>query len=301
MSSTVDHVRDLAEFVTASPSSFHAATEGARRLSAAGFRAQDEAAEWDCSVGGHYLVRDGALVAWRIPEGAGPLSSFRVVGSHTDSPTFKLKPHPDIGGYGWQQLGVEVYGGPLLNSWLDRELGLAGRLFLRDGESRLVRTGPLLRIPQLAVHLDRGVNDEGVKLNKQQHTAPVWSVGHPELSVLDELADTVGARGRDVLGYDVVVFDTTPPQVFGPRQEFFASGRLDNLSSVHASLSALLAAGDAEHIAVLAAFDHEEIGSGSRSGAAGPILSDVLTRIAHGLGASVDQQHRALAKSCCLS
>ena len=301
MSSPVDHVRDLGDFVTASPSSFHAAAEGARRLSAAGFAPQDETGEWDSCVGGHFLVRDGALVAWRIPEGAGPLSGFRVVGSHTDSPTFKLKPHPDLGGYGWQQLGVEVYGGPLLNSWLDRELGLAGRLFLRNGESRLVRTEPLLRIPQLAVHLDRGVNDEGVKLNKQQHTAPVWSVGHPELSILDELAERAGARGRDVLGYDIVAFDTAAPAVFGPRQEFFASGRLDNLSSVHASLAALLASRDGDHITVLAAFDHEEIGSGSRSGAAGPILADVLTRIAHGLGASVDQRHRALARSCCLS
>jgi hypothetical protein len=164
MPSALDHVRDLADFVAASPSSFHAVAEGARRLSAAGFVAQDETEEWNSSPGGHYLVRDGALVAWRIPEGAGPLSAFRVVGSHTDSPTFKLKPRPDTGGYGWQQLGVEVYGGALLNSWLDRELGLAGRVFLRNGDSTLLTTGPLLRIPQLAVHLDRGVNEEGLKL-----------------------------------------------------------------------------------------------------------------------------------------
>src|SRR3954451_23304419 len=121
----LEHIDDLGAFVQASPSSFHAAAEGARRLAAAGFADQDEAGEWDATPGGHFLVRDGALLAWRIPDGAGPTTAFRVVGAHTDSPTFKLKPRPDLGAYGWQQLGVEVYGGPLLNSWLDRELGLA--------------------------------------------------------------------------------------------------------------------------------------------------------------------------------
>jgi aspartyl aminopeptidase len=301
MSSALDHVRDLGAFVAASPSSFHAAAEGARRLNAAGFVSQDESAPWDPSPGGHYLVRDGALVAWHVPDGAGPTTGFRVVGSHTDSPTFKLKPRPDLGAYGWQQLGVEVYGGPLLNSWLDRELGLAGRLFLRNQETRLVRTEAIMRIPQLAVHLDRGVNDEGLKLHKQQHTAPIWSVGHPELSILEHLAEQVGARPGEIHGYDVVAFDTASPAVFGPRQEFLASGRLDNLTSVHASLTALIEHQGGDFISVLAAFDHEEIGSGSRSGAAGPILADVLTRIAYSLGASVDEQHRALARSYCLS
>ncbi len=174
-----EHIADLAAFVRASPSSYHAAAEGARRLVAAGFVEQDEAQPWDSSPGGHHLVRDGALIAWRVPEGAGPTTAFRVLGAHTDSPTFKLKPRPDVGGWGWQQLGVEVYGGPLLNSWLDRELGLAGRVALSDGSVRLLQTGPIMRIPQLAVHLDRAVNDEGLRLDKQQHTAPVWSVGPP--------------------------------------------------------------------------------------------------------------------------
>ena len=301
MSSALDHVRDLGDFVVASPSSFHAAAEGARRLAAAGFVAQDETQEWDASPGGHFVVRDGALVAWRVPRDAGPMTGFRIVGAHTDSPTFKLKPNSDIGAYGWQQLGVEIYGGPLLNSWLDRELGLAGRLVLGDGDTHLVRSDAILRIPQLAIHLDRGVNDEGLQLNKQQHTAPVWSVGHPELSILDYLAELVGSSGRDVQGYDVVVYDTAAPAVFGPHQQFFAAGRLDNLSSVHAGLAALISATPGRHIQVLAAFDHEEVGSGSRSGASGPLLADVLSRISSALGASIDQWHRALAQSCCLS
>ncbi len=295
------HVADLGAFIQASPSSYHAAAEGARRLAAAGYVAQDEAEAWDASPGGHYVVRDGSLLAWRIPEGAGPRTAFRILGAHTDSPSFRLKPRPDLGGYGWQQLGVEVYGGPLLNSWLDRELGLAGRMALSDGSVRLLRTGAILRIPQLAVHLDRGVNDEGLRLDKQQHTAPVWSVGHRGASILDHLGEVGGCTGSEIDGFDLFAYDTATATVFGPHEEFFASGRLDNLVSVHAGLTALLASPGSEHIELVAAFDHEEVGSGSRSGAAGPVLADILTRTQTALGASVDEQHRALARSVCLS
>lgn len=301
MPSALEHVNDLGAFVAASPSSFHAAAEGARRLAEAGFQRQDETEPWVSTAGGHYVVRDGALIAWRIPEGANAGAAFNVVGSHTDSPSFKLKPSPSVGNFGWQQVGVEVYGGPLLNSWLDRELGLAGRLALRDGSLKLVKTGPIMRIPQLAVHLDRAVNEEGVKLDRQQHTAPVWSIGRPESSVLDHLAGVAGINSEDVLGYDVVAFDTAAPAVFGPNQEFFASGRLDNLSSVHASVAALLAAEATSDIQVIAAFDHEEVGSGSRSGASGPILETILGRIATALGATPDRQQQMFARSFCIS
>jgi aspartyl aminopeptidase len=297
----LEHIDDLGAFVQASPSSFHAAAEGARRLAAAGFAAQDEAAAWDAGPGGHFLVRDGALLAWRIPDGAGPTTAFRIVGAHTDSPTFKLKPRPDLGAYGWQQLGVEVYGGPLLNSWLDRELGLAGRLVMTDGSVQLLRTEAIMRIPQLAIHLDRAVNEDGVRLDKQQHTAPVWSVGHRGLSVLEHLADVAGCAPSEIDGYDLVAFDTAPPTVFGPHDEFFAAGRLDNLSSVHAALTALITSPGGPHIELVAAFDHEEVGSGSRSGAAGPILADMLTRTLTALGAGTDERHRSMARSSCLS
>ena len=300
----VAHAADLAAFVQASPTSFHAAAEGARRLAAAGFVEQDEAEAWDASPGGHYLVRDGALVAWRVPQGAGPLTPFRVVGSHTDSPTFQLKPRPDLSAYGWHQLGWEVYGGPLLNSWLDRELGLAGRLVLRDGRTELVRTGPVVRIPQLAIHLDRAIGETGLKLDRQHHTAPVWGVGVPGPGVLAHVAALVDADERDVAGYDLLAFDTAAPAVFGPAGEFFASARLDNLASVHASLVALVAADQgsaSDEIAVLAAFDHEELGSATRTGASGPLLADVLTRTGVALGAGTDEQHRAWSRSFCVS
>ena len=301
LESSAAHAQDLIDYVASSPTSFHAAAEAGRRLSAAGFTRQDEAAEWDPSPGARFLIRDGSLLAWRIPVGASSTTGFRIVGAHTDSPTFKLKPRPDFTSAGWQQLGVEVYGGPLLNSWLDRELGLAGRLVTRDREVRLVRTEAIMRLPQLAVHLDRSVNEDGVKLDRQAHLSPIWGLGDPSAEILDHLAELAGVESADVLGYDIVAFDTASGAVFGSRDEFLACGRLDNLSSVHAGLQALEQAPEGDHIEVLAAFDHEEIGSSSRSGAAGPILADTLTRIGAGLGARPEEHHRALATSICLS
>jgi aspartyl aminopeptidase len=301
MSAALDHVSDLAAFIEASPSSHHAAAEAARRLAAAGFLEQDESAEWNSEPGGHYVLRDGALIAWRIPDVARSFLPFRILGSHTDSTGFTLKPRPDSGGYGWQQLGVEIYGAPLLNSWLDRELGLAGRLVLNDGSTVLMRTGAIMRIPQLAIHLDRSVNDDGLKLDKQLHTAPVWSVSHQGIRVLDHVAQAAGCSADEIDGYDLRTYDTAGPAIFGPHQEFFASARLDNLSSMHASIVALISADHDAAISMVAAFDHEELGSASRSGASGPLLADVLTRISAGLGATVDEQHRSLAQSVCLS
>jgi aspartyl aminopeptidase len=303
------HTEDLGAFVTASPSSFHAAAEIARRAEAAGFARLDEAAAWEVVPGGRYVVvRDGSAVAFAVPAAAGATTPFAIVGAHTDSPGFKLKPHPTTGAAGFAQAGVEVYGGPLLNSWLDRELELAGRVVTADGAAHLVRTGPFLRIPQLAIHLDRSVND-GLALDKQRHTQPVWGLdaglgdGADLLAVLAATADDGAGVDRDqVLGYDVVVADTQEPRAFGADRALWASGRLDNLLSTHAAVTALLAlaadgAPAAGAIATVAAFDHEEIGSESRSGAAGPFLEDVLLRVSAALGASAEDRARAIAAS----
>ena len=153
----LSHIDGLASFITASPSSFHAARAAADLLVAAGFTELAEADEVSAEPGGYVLVRDGSVLAWRIPERLSA-PSFRIIGAHTDSPGFVLKPHPTSHFLGWQQAGMEVYGGPLPNSWLDRDFGLAGRLVTAGGEVRLVATGPLLRIPQVAPHLDRSVH-----------------------------------------------------------------------------------------------------------------------------------------------
>jgi len=304
MDATLAYIDDFARFITASPSSYHAAAEVARRLEAGGFTRLSESDAWSGAAGGHFVLRDGAVIAWVQPAGAGPTTPFRVLGAHTDSPGFKLKPKPTIGSHGWLQAGVEVYGGPLLNSWLDRELEFAGRLVTRDGAEHLVRTGPFLRIPQLAVHLDREVNN-GLVLDRQRHMTPIFGVGEPaDADLVAHLAALAGVPAADVAGYDILTADTQPPAMFGQDGSLFAAGRMDNLSSVHAGLCALIdaAAGRATgSISVLAAFDHEELGSMSRSGASGPLLDDVLTRIASGLGASVPERLRAYAESWCLS
>ena len=308
MDATPDYITDFTAFLQASPSSYHAAAEVARRLDAAGFTRLSESDNWIDAAERCYVVRDGAVIAWSRPANVGPTSAspttpFRILGAHTDSPGFKLKPKPTIGAHGWLQAGVEVYGGPLQNSWLDRELELAGRLVTRDGDEHLVRTGPFLRIPQLAVHLDREVNN-GLTLDKQRHLTPVFGVGKPsEADLLAHLAGLAGLRAADVAGYDILAADTQPPATFGLDQKLFAGGRLDNLTSVYAGLRALIAT--SEHttgpISVLAAFDHEELGSQSRSGASGPLLDDILTRIGAGLGASVSERLQAYAESWCLS
>ncbi|WP_309066713.1 M18 family aminopeptidase [Microbacterium sp.] len=306
-SAPLAHASDLADFVAASPSSYHAAEEVARRLEHAGFTRLDETAAWPQQPGGRFVVlRDGAAIAWAVPTDAVPTTPVHVLGAHTDSPGFKLKPRPTTGAKGWLQAAVEVYGGPLLNSWLDRELRLAGRLALADGRVVLAATGPLLRLPQLAIHLDRGVND-GLALDKQTGTQPVWGLGDPESAdLLAELAAEAAVDPAEIRGFDVVVADAARGAVFGKDGAFFASGRLDDLASVHAGVGALIeattrrGAGGAV-IPMLAAFDHEELGSESRSGAAGPFLEDVLERVYDGLGADASDRRRAYASSWCLS
>ncbi|WP_165070373.1 M18 family aminopeptidase [Marisediminicola senii] len=312
------HLADLAAYVAASPSSFHAAAEAARRLSAAGFTGLAESDSWTPGAGRFFVVRDGAVIAWIVPEGAVPTTPFRIVGAHTDSPGFKLKPKPTTATRGWIQAGVEVYGGPLFNSWLDRELELAGRLVFADGSVELVRTGPMLRFPQLAVHLDRGVNSEGLTLDPQRHLNPVLGVGSlADADVVGLLAALASRRGSDVAGYDVSIADTQPSAAFGLDGALFASARLDNLSSTHSGLAAIIAlagadtetsevtagvdaaAGPTAPIAVFAAFDHEEVGSATRSGASGPFLEQVLSRIKGDI--SSDDYARALAGSWCMS
>lgn len=300
------YISDFADFIRESPSSYHAAAAVAARLESAGFERLDESDEWPIGPGRRVVVRDGAVIAWVQPESAIASTPYRILGAHTDSPSFKLKPRPTSEAAGLLRAGVEIYGGPLLNSWLDRELEVAGRVVTRDGAQHLVRTGPMLRIPQLAIHLDRGVND-GLKLDKQLHTQPIWGAvsDGPGADLLARFADS-GVSVDDIAGWDLLLADTQPPARFGLENALFAAGRMDNLSSVYAGLVALLAASapDSEsspHVSVLAAFDHEELGSESRSGASGPFLEDVLARVAAGLGADPTDRRRAFADSWLLS
>lgn len=296
-----DYIDGISRFIEASPSSYHAVDAAARLLVRAGFREVDERTSWERTEAGagRLVRRDGALIAWIAGEGVGPTSPVRLVGTHSDSPTFKLKPGPGHSAEGWAQAGVEVYGGPLINSWLDRDLCLAGRLVTRDGAEHLARTSAVARIPQLAIHLDRSSNT-ALELDKQRHTQPILGIG--EVDPVELLASAAGVDRDAVVGWDVFLADTQAPARIGAAAELLASGRLDNLSSVYAGLVALAAATPApDTIAILAVFDHEELGSESRSGAAGPFLEEVLERIQTGLGATTEDAARARAVSWCIS
>ncbi|MER0246035.1 M18 family aminopeptidase [Streptomyces sp. HSW2009] len=300
------HTDDLISFLGASPSPYHAVANAAARLEKAGFRQVAETDAWDGASGGKYVLRGGAIVAWYVPEGATAATPFRIVGAHTDSPNLRVKPVPDTGSYGWRQVAVEIYGGTLLNTWLDRDLGLSGRLTLRGGEQRLVHVDrPLLRVPQLAVHLDRSVNIDGLKLDKQRHLTPLWGIGGVrEGDLIDFVAGEAGVAAAEVTGWDLMVHSVEPPAYLGRDRELLAGPRLDNLLSVHAETAALAAVAtraDLPYVPVFAAFDHEENGSQSDTGADGPLLGTVLERSVFARGGGYEDRARAFAGTVCFS
>lgn len=309
---------DFLDFIAASPSSYHAATEVGRRLLAAGFREQDETSDWDAHPGGHFVIRGGAIAAWWVPQATATSSSgFRIIGAHTDSPGFKLKPRGELSFERWQQAPVEIYGGPLLHTWFDRELEMAGRVVLADGSAHLVRTGPWLRLPSLAIHLNRNANAE-LTLDPERHVQPIFGASARPGGFLTLLAEELTRTGEaparsPIVSHDLITCDTQRGAAFGAGRELLAAPRLDNLTSVYAGMQALLGfaggTGERTHaddagggdIAVLAAFDHEEVGSGTTTGASGPLLEDVLSRTAWALGADAERAKQMYARSSCVS
>ncbi len=278
---------DLRAFVDASPSPFHAVAEMCRRLGAAGFTALDERDRWTLAPGDQrFVVRDGgSVVAFRVGTAPTADAGIRLVGTHTDSPTFKLRPRHDLRRGAFALLGMETYGGLLAHTWLDRELTVAGRLALRDAEPVLVRLpGGPIRLPSLAIHLDRSVR-EGLVLDPQHHLVPVWGSGSDDdPTLLESLADLAGVAAQDVLGHDLVLADSQPAAATGVDGSWVAAPRLDNLGSCHSATLALLAAAPAAHTQLIVGNDHEEVGSGSAEGAKGSFLEDVLRRIVAATG-----------------
>lgn len=300
----VEEVADgLTAYLDASPSPFHAVRAAADLLAPAGFTELAEKDPWPEQPGRYLTVRGGSLIAWSTEAAAGPATPFRVVGAHTDSPNLRIKPQPDAVHAGWQTLGVEVYGGPLLNSWLDRDLGLSGRVAVAtaDGvESRLFRVDePILRVSQLAIHLDRSVNSEGLKLNPQQHLAPHWGLGTEPADFRAFLGETLGVPADSVLAWDAMTHDLTPARRIGRDRDLLASARLDNQATCYAGIRALLDAVEQEAsspaVPVLVLFDHEEVGSTSERGAQSTFLPAVLERIVLAAGGTRDDYLRALA------
>jgi aspartyl aminopeptidase len=295
---------DLRAFVDASPTPFHAVAEITRRLRDGGFSGLDETERWSLQPGDQrYVVRDGgSVVAFRVGSAPLPEAGIRLVGTHTDSPTFKVRPRYEVRRAGYRLIGVEPYGGVLAHTWLDRELTIAGRLAVRAGDGVAMRLvvlpGGPVRLPSLAIHLDRGVRD-GLKLDPQTQLVPVWGRDvASEPSLVAALAEAAGVAADDVLGHDLVLADTQPSAATGADGSWVAAPRLDNLGSCHSATLALLAADAAPHTQLFVANDHEEVGSSSAEGASGSFLEDVVARLVAATGGSDPQDlHVTVARS----
>jgi aspartyl aminopeptidase len=302
-----------------SPTPYHAVRRAVGLLEAAGFGAVDETRPLPTEPGNRYLVRDGSLIAWRQPVN---LDGFVVVGAHTDSPNLRVRTRPDTESGGFAQVGMEIYGGVLLNSWLDRDLGLAGRIALDDGDGGVSQVlwsddRPLLRIPQLAIHLDREIRERGLQLDPQKHLVPLWAVGEATPGeVKAHVAAGLDVEPERILAWDLMAFDVQAPAVFGRDGDLFASARIDNLLSAFCGVRALIdlvqegddgsaerngSEGAGRRAPVLVLYDHEEIGSESATGAAGVLLSSTLERIAASTGRDRDGFLAALARSLVVS
>jgi len=294
------YVEALAAFLDACPSPSHVVAAAEATLVSNGFTAGSytETDQGIFGVSKGALHRDGALIAWNWPEHSSVSDGALIVGAHTDSPCLRRKPHQGAAAFGFAQLEVEIYGGVLLNSWLDRDLGLGGTVHTASGETVLFTSyEAVARVPQLAIHLDRDVNEKGVVLHRQMHMRPIW--GSASGQFLDWLAEQSNLDSRDIVGHDLRLFDAQPAALIGHDQRFLASGRLDNQVSCWAALSAMIDVTPSRPF-VIALFDHEEVGSESTTGAGGPMLEVVLDELlrARGLLDSRFDFHR---KSLCVS
>jgi len=311
-----DVVSDLLAFIDRSPTPYHAVAETQRRLEVVGYRGLAEGEVWDLSPGDcRYIVRgDGSLLAFQVGSESPAAAGFHVIGAHTDSPNLRLKPLADVSAHGYRQLAVEPYGGVLLHTWLDRDLSLAGRVTLRGdaipGTVLIDFRRPLLRIPNLAIHLQRELRTEGLKLNPQSHLIPV--AGMEDAPAFAELLagelraqKNAEVEANDVLAFELMTYDIQPSAVTGARGEFISAPRLDNLASCHAAITALTRAAAASlprFTRGVVLYDHEEVGSRSAQGAAGSLLAETLERVVAAFkGGEPQGLARALANSFLIS
>ncbi len=308
---TRQQAQDLLDFIDASPSPWHAVATCEQRLQAAGFARLDETERWTLQAGDkRYVVRgDAAIIAFVVGSAALAESGLRIIGAHTDSPGLRIKPRPAEEVGGMVRLGVEVYGAPILATFADRDLSLAGRVHVRtpDGfATRLVRfADPLLRLPNLAIHMNREVNESGLKFNKQSELPLLLGVAEEGVKAdarfRQPIAAALGVEPGDLLTWELNAYDTQKGSLWGADREFIADSQLDNLASCHAALNALLATDRPVATCLCALFDHEEVGSESAAGAGGSFIADVLARLAGNAGLDGEDQRRMVARSFFIS
>lgn len=306
------YIKDLVDFMNKSVCNFWAVKTISEILEANGFSQLNPADAWTLKAGDRrYVVKNhSAILAFVVGEG-GAADGFKIISAHSDSPGFRIKPDPEmVSDGGILKLNTEVYGGPILYTWFDRPLSIAGRVMLRSKDvlnpvTKLVKIGrPLLTIPHLAIHFNRSVN-EGNKLSKQKDMLPVIgridSMIEREGYVLRLVANELGVNEEDILDCDLLLYDTTPACLVGVNDEFITSGRLDDLGMAHAAMTALLESGEGSMTRVMAIFDNEETGSGTKQGAASPVLANILRRIVACQGGGEEDFLRAVARSFMVS
>ncbi|MEE1113700.1 MAG: M18 family aminopeptidase [Eubacterium sp.] len=307
--------KEMLFFIEASPSCYQAAANIIEKLEEQNYTFLPENSEWKLEEGGaYYTERNGSsVIAFRIPDGEA--SSFRIMASHSDSPTFKIKPEPEMKTAGaYVRLNIEKYGGMLCNTWFDRPLGIAGRVIVREEDGTLAAKNVFLdedicMIPSLAIHMDRTQN-ENHAVNVQNDMPPIFGDEEAEGAFLKRIAEAADAEEEQILGCDIFLVNRQKGTFVGVNHEYIASPRLDDLECAYTTLAGFLESGSVEmsdefpaaaSIPVLAVFDNEEVGSLTRQGADSTFLEDVLERIAEGLSWSRGRYHAAVADSFMIS
>lgn len=313
MTKELQLAEELIDFIYESPTAFHAVESVKKMLSPLGFKELKEEEKWNLVKGGKYYItkNESAIFAFVIGEGEIEEDGFKIIGAHTDSPTFRVKPLPEMIAEGnYVKLNTEVYGGPILSTWMDRPLALAGRVTLRSEnilypEIRLVNIKrPILIIPNLAIHMNRNVNS-GVELNGQKDMLPLLTLVNETLEknkyLLNTLAAELSVNTEDILDFDLFLYEYEKGNIIGLNNEFISSSRLDDLAMVHAGIKALTNSALGKATNITACFDNEEVGSSTKQGADSEVLASILERICLCLGKSREDFYRAVAKSFMIS
>ncbi|WP_142414303.1 M18 family aminopeptidase [Hathewaya massiliensis] len=313
MMNKMEFAQNLVDFLYESPSAFHATENVKNILLNSGFKQLKEEEKWNLEKGGKYFTtkNGSALVAFVVGTGEIEESGFKLVGAHTDSPGFRVKPSPEmVVEDTYVRLNTEVYGGPILNTWMDRPLAIAGRVVLKGEEIlypeiKLVNINkPILIIPNVCIHMNRDLN-KGIELNKQKDTLPLLSLVNEELEkgnyLLNLVAKELGVSKEEILDFDLFLYEYEKGCIMGLNNEFISASRLDDLQMVHAGINALKDSKASKGTNVMVCFDNEEIGSLTKQGADSDMLANVLERIVISSGKSREDYFRALAKSYIIS
>lgn len=304
---------DLIDFLYKSPTAYHSVATIKERLDLNGFTEVKESEKWDLQKEGKYYVikNDSALIAFEIGTGDIEEDGFKLIGAHTDAPGFRIKANPEMVSEGkYLKLNTEVYGGPLLYTWFDRPLGIAGKVALKGNsplkpEVKLVNINkPLLIIPSVAIHMNRSVN-EGFAINKQKDTLPLLSLINDKFEkngyLVKVLAEELKVEASDILGFDLGLYEVEKGAVIGLNEEFISAGRLDDMWMVYTGIQALIESKANKSTKVMVCIDNEEIGSLTAQGANSALLLNILERITLALGKDREGLHRALSNSLMIS